>query len=254
MDRFAGKTVLVTGATTGIGEGCARRFAAEGANVVLAARTRDTLKALAAGLAPGRTLACPTDVSDPAAVARTVEAAVERFGGLDVLVSNAGVYLDKPFADTSLEEWRQVMSVDLDGPFHCAKAALPHLKKSRGSIVHIASVSGLGGDWQASAYATAKGAVANFTRSLALELGREGVRVNAVAPTLTDTRMTAAVLADPALLARFTDRIALGRAGEPDDIAGPVAFLASEDARFVTGVVLPVDGGLSASNGQPRLG
>ncbi len=253
MQRFSDKTVIVTGASRGIGAACARRFSAEGANVVLSARSRGDLDHVAAELDPARTLACAADVSDPADVRRLMAEAVARFGALDVLVSNAGVFLNAELADTTLDDWRRIMAVNVDSCFHCAQAALPHLVRSRGNIVHVASASGLGGDWGASAYDAAKGAVVNFTRALALDLGAQGIRVNAVAPTITDTAMSADALADPAVRAKFIDRIALGRPGTADEIAGPIAFLASDDARFVTGIVLPVDGGVTASNGQPRL-
>ena len=251
LERFKGKTVIVTGSSSGIGEGCARRFASEGANVILVARTKAKLDAVAASLDRGRTLAIAADVSKREDVARIVDATVERFGGIDVLHGNAGIVIDKPFEEFGADEWRETMAVDVDGLFHGAQLALPYLKKSKGCIVHTASVSGLGGDWNMSAYNAAKGAVVNFTRALALDLARYGIRVNAVAPSLTESRMTQDILADPKQMAKFRERIALGRHATPDDIAGPVAFLASDDARFVTGVILPVDGGLTASNGQP---
>lgn len=252
--RFAGKAVIVTGAGSGIGEGVARRFAAEGANLVLVGRTAAKLERVAADLDPGRTLVHPADVADGAAVAAMVAAAAERFGGIDVLVSNAGTASLAPFEETTPEQWAAIMATNVDGPFLCARAALPHLKARGGSIVHVASVSGIGGDWGFTAYNASKGALVNFTRSLALDLGRSGVRVNAVAPTLTASELTAGMLGDEAMIAKFTDRIALGRIATPDDIAGPVAFLASDDARFVTGAILPVDGGVTAGSGQPRLG
>ena len=251
--RFVGKTVIVTGAGTGIGEAVARRFAAEGANLVLVGRRKEKLEAVAADLDPDHTEVQPCDVTDFAAVEAMVAATVARFGGLDVLVANAGVGVLKPFAKTSAADWRAVMAVDLDGVFFCAKAALPHLEQSKGSIINVSSVSGMRGDWAMSAYNAAKGGVDNFTRSLALELGARGVRVNAVNPSLTITEMTAAVAAQEALLAKFGERIPLGRPALADDIAGPILFLASDDARFVTGVILPVDGGLTASSGQPKL-
>lgn len=251
--RFSGKTVIVTGASMGIGEACARRFAEEGANVVLVARTRDKLDRIAAELEPERTLVCVADVVERTQVDRMIMETVTRFGGIDVLVSNAGIFRSGSLASTTVEDWRMLMTVDVDSCFHCAQAALPHLVRSKGSIIHMASVSGLGGDWGAVAYGTAKGALVNFTRALALDLGSQGVRVNAIAPTLTDTPMSADAVEDDTIRARFVDRIALGRVGRPDDIAGPVAFLASDDARFITGAILPVDGGLSASNGQPPL-
>ena len=253
QQRFVNKTVIVTGAGSGIGAGAARRFAAEGANVVLAGRGRDKLESVAAELDPARTLVQPCDVADESQVEALAAAAVERFGGIDVLVSNAGTAVFKDFAETTSADWRETMATDLDGVFFCAKAALPHLEKAKGSIVHVASVSGTGGDWKMSAYNAAKGGVVNFTRALALDLGSRGVRVNAVAPSFTITEMTGEMKDDPAILAKFRERMVLGRPATPDDIAGPILFLASDDARFVTGAILPVDGGVSASNGQPAM-
>jgi meso-butanediol dehydrogenase/(S,S)-butanediol dehydrogenase/diacetyl reductase len=151
-----------------------------------------------------------------------------------------------------VEDWRAVMSVDVDGVYFGCRAALPHLLRTGGCIVNVSSVSGLGGDWDMSAYNAAKGAVSNFTRSLALELGPQGVRVNAVNPSLVLTPLTEEVQEDDALQRAFAERIPLGRGAQPEEVADVIAFLAGHDARFVTGVNLPVDGGLTASNGQPR--
>ncbi|HEY0425351.1 MAG TPA: SDR family oxidoreductase, partial [Rhodopila sp.] len=181
-----------------------------------------------------------------------VAATVSCFGRIDVLVNNAGVAPAGPFAEAPIADWRRVMATDVDGVLFCCRAALPHLLETRGCIVNTSSVSGLRGDWNMSFYNAAKGAVTNLTRALALELGERGVRVNAVNPSFTITDMTKDMEQDSALMERFKERIPLGRPAQPDDIAGVIAFLASDDARFVTGVNLPVDGGLSASNGQPR--
>ncbi|QQP91661.1 SDR family oxidoreductase [Skermanella sp. TT6] len=251
MERFKGKTVIVTGAGSGIGAATARRFSEEGAAVVLCGRTEDKLKAVAKDLPADRTLVHAADVADRQAVEGLVDAAVERFGRLDVMVNNAGIAPTGPITEASVEDWHAVMATDVDGVFYGCRAAVPHLVRTGGSIVNVSSVSGLGGDWNMSFYNAAKGAVSNFTRSLALELGAKGVRVNAVNPSLTFTDLTADMKDDAELMAKFKERIALGRAAEAEDIAPVIVFLASEDARFVTGVNLPVDGGLSASNGQP---
>lgn len=251
MKRFENRVVIVTGAGSGIGAAAARRFAAEGARVVLAGRTREKLEKVAADLPADKQLVHVTDVSDYAQVEGLVRAAVDRFGRLDVMVNNAGVASEGRATEDSFEAWHKVISIDLEGVFHGARAALPHLVKTKGSIVNTASVSGLGADWNMAFYNTAKGGVVNLTRSLALDYGREGVRINSVCPSLTRTDMTVDMFKDEQLVEKFRERIALGRTAEPEDIADVIAFLASEDARFVTGVNLPVDGGLSASNGQP---
>jgi meso-butanediol dehydrogenase / (S,S)-butanediol dehydrogenase / diacetyl reductase len=218
---------------------------------VLAGRTRDKLERVARDLDAARTLVHPFDASKVEDAGQLIDATVAHFGRIDVLVNNAGVAPTGRIDEASLDDWRAIMSTDLDGVFYCCRAAIRHLIETKGSIVNVSSVSGLGGDWGMSFYNAAKGAVTNFTRALAMDHGRDGVRVNAVCPSLTATDLTQDMLDDEQLMAKFRERIPLGRAAQPDDIAAVIAFLASDDARFVTGVNLPVDGGLSASNGQP---
>lgn len=253
-NRFSGKVVVITGAGSGIGEGTALRFAREGASVVLAGRRKEKLDAVAAGLDEARTLVQVADVADETQATALIDEAVKRFGRIDVLVNNAGVAVMGKIADLSTADWRKVMSADVDGVFFCTRAAMPHLIATKGSVVNTSSVSGLGGDWGMTVYNAAKGAVTNLTRALAMDYGRDGVRVNAVCPSLTNSEMTSDMQDNKELIGKFMERIPLGRAAEPDDIAAVIAFLASDDARFVTGVNLPVDGGLSASNGQPAVG
>jgi meso-butanediol dehydrogenase / (S,S)-butanediol dehydrogenase / diacetyl reductase len=193
------------------------------------------------------------DVAQMKAVEDLMAAAVERFGRLDVLVNNAGIAPMGPFMETTVDDWRSAMAIDVDGVFYGCRAAVPHLLATKGSIINVSSVSGIGGDWNMSAYNAAKGAVTNLTRSLALELGGQGVRVNAVNPSLTFTELTSGLEKNDALMAKFAERIPMGRGARPEEVAAVIAFLASEDASFVNGVNLPVDGGLSASNGQPKL-
>ena len=183
-----------------------------------------------------------------------IEATIAKFGQLDVLVNNAGVFEGGDPATISDETWHKVISVDVDSVFFGCRAAIPHLEKTKGSIVNVASVSGIGGDWQASPYNAAKGAVVNLTRALALDLGPKGIRVNAVCPSLTRTGMTDGMMENTQLIKKFMERIALGRICEPEEVAAVIVFLASGDASFVTGAMIAVDGGVSASNGQPNFG
>ena len=254
MERFKGNTVIVTGAASGIGRGVAQRFSAEGANVVLCDSDSEKLNATAGHLPADRTLAVRCDVSSWMEVQGLVTQSVERFGTLDVMVNNAGIFVEGSATEVDLLGWQQTLAVNLSGVFHGCRAALPHLLTSRGCIVNTASVSGLGADWASCAYNAAKGGVVNLTRSVALDYGAGGVRANSVCPSLTRTGMTQEMLDDKQLVAEFMERMPLQRVAEPEDIAAVVTFLASDDARFVNGVNLPVDGGVTASNGQPPQG
>ena len=251
LNRFAGKTVIVTGSSSGIGLGSARRFAEEGANVVLNSNESDELDKVFGDFDDDRTIKVCGDVSDSAFCDELVNQAVERFGGLDVVHSNAGIAAMGPFADASDEDIDKVLSVNLRGFMFMARSAYPHLKKSGGCIVNTSSVSGIGGDYELAIYNASKGGVTNLTRALALEWGKDGVRVNAVNPSLVKTELAEGIVENDALVEAFKSRLAIKRLGEPEDIAAAVAFLASKDAAWITGVNLPVDGGSSASNGQP---
>ncbi len=248
MNRFTNKVVLVTGAAGGIGQATARRFASEGAKLVIVdiKDLGETARSL-----QGDVLTHSADVSDSAAVDGMIAAAIEKFGQLDVLVNNAGVYSGGDPAEISNEDWRKVIATDLDGVFFGCRAAIPHLEKTKGSIVNTASVSGTGGDWNTLPYNAAKGGVVNFTRALAMDLGKRQIRVNAVCPSLTRTPMTEDMFSDEEAMKQFRERIPLGRYCEPEEVAAVVAFLASDDASFITGAMIAVDGGVSASNGQP---
>ena len=253
MNRFREKVIIVTGASSGIGAATARRFLQEGAFVVLNGRREHKLRETLAGFDSGKALVHSGDVSDEAYVRRMVEDTVARFGRLDVLVNNAAMAIFGPFEKTTTQDWRRVMGTDLDSVYFASREAMPHLLRTMGTIINLSSASGLGGDWGLSAYNAAKGAVTNFTRALALEYGSRGVRINAVAPSFTSTEATADFVKSETLMAAFRDRLPIGRPATPDEVAGVIAFLASEDAGFVNGVILPVDGGLQASNGQPNF-
>jgi meso-butanediol dehydrogenase/(S,S)-butanediol dehydrogenase/diacetyl reductase len=220
---------------------------------VLNGRREQKLRDTIAGIDAAKSLIHAGDVSDEAYIKRLVEDTVAGFGRLDVLVNNAGFAIFGPFAELTTADWRRQLATDLDGVYFGTREALPHLLKTSGSIVNVSSASGLGGDWGGSGYNAAKGAVSNLTRSLALEYAARGVRVNAVAPSLTTTDATAELVKSEAVMSTFRGRLPMGRPAEPDEVAAVIAFLASDDASFVNGVILPVDGGLAASNGQPNF-
>ncbi|HHF3091210.1 TPA: SDR family NAD(P)-dependent oxidoreductase [Vibrio diabolicus] len=251
MRGLKNKVALVTGSANGIGLAIAKRLYVEGANVALADWNEEQLANAVEGFDKQRVSAHSIDVSDPDKVAALISDVVTRFGKLDILVNNAGVHVPGSVIEGSVEDWKKISGVNIDGVVYCAKFALPELLKTKGCMVNTASVSGLGGDWGAAFYCASKGAVVNLTRAMALDHGAEGVRINAVCPSLVKTNMTNGWPQE--IRDKFNERIALGRAAEPEEIASVVTFLASDDASFINGVNLPVDGGATASDGQPKI-
>lgn len=255
--RLQDRVALVTGAARGIGLAATRALAEEGARVLMCDLDEDVVLAAADELLKaGLTVkATKTDVSSQASIAQAVAAAVSAWGQLDILVSNAAITDDTPFESISAARWHQVMNVNLDSVLYGAQAAMPHLRRSPcASIVNVASIQGLRGQPNSMAYATAKGAVVNLTRCMAVDFGPLGVRVNAIAPGYIDTRMA---LMHGNVHEHQTDwfqdvfikhgRLPLRRPGKAEDVAGPILFLASDDSRYVTGQVLVVDGGLTCT-------
>lgn len=246
------KVVIVTGGGSGIGAATAKHFANEGCKVVINGRTESKLQAVARG--SDHIMIKTGDVSKPEDVEALINFTIEKFGRLDVLVNNAAIAIFENIDDLSYEDWKKQMSINVDGVFLMTKHAIKHLEKSKGSIVNVSSVSGIGGDWGGFAYNSTKGAVSLMTKALALDFAPRNVRINAVAPSLTDTDMAEFVTSSEDIMKDFKKRIAMGRAAKPEEVAEVIAFLASDAARFVTGTIVPVDGGVTASNGQPKIG
>ena len=255
MFDFSGKVVVITGAASGIGAATAARFAKAGARLVLADLNLDGLTAMAGGLSVSTDdlalLAC--DVASQADVEAVIATAVQQFGRLDVLVNDAGMGAFGSVPDTDPEVWRRVIAVNLDSVFYGARAAIPHLIETAGCIVNTASISGLAGDYGFAPYNAAKAGVINLTRTLAMDHGKDGVRVNAVGPGLVRTPLASALHEHPVIMGEYRERVPLGRAAEPDEIARPILFLASSAASYITGEILTIDGGLRAATGQPNF-
>jgi NAD(P)-dependent dehydrogenase (short-subunit alcohol dehydrogenase family) len=243
-----GKICMVTGAGSGIGRAAAVAMAAEGASVVVADFRMDELEKTAAlvGRDGGIARVRLANVKSEEDVAALVAFTVKEFGKLDCAFNNAGIEGDtfKRVADCTLSGWSEVISVNLTGVFLCMKHELPHLVSSKGCIVNTASVAGLSGSRFGSAYHASKHGVVGLTRAAAMEYADKGVRVNAVAPGVIRTPMAErAFLRDPAIAARMIAIHPLGRLGEPEEVARAVVWLCSADASFITGHILPVDGG-----------
>lgn len=241
LQRFADRAILVTGAASGIGEACAERLTAEGARV-WCGDVAPSVEAVADGLDGAGWSLC--DVTDPGQVQAAVDGAVDRFGRLDGLVNSAGILLFESAHETSLDQWNRILAVNLTGTFLCSMAALPHLLDGGGSIVNISSSAAVKGAPWAAAYSASKGGVLSLTRSLAVEYGRQGLRVNALCPSNVATPIRDEFRfpedVDQSLLHRL---LPFHEEGQPADVAAAVAFLASDDGRHVNGAELRVDGG-----------
>ncbi len=243
--RFEGQTALVTGGTRGIGHAIAARLADEGATVFLTGTDEKRAEGVADELdaGRGRVRGLGLDLTDPELVKRCV-AAASADRGLQILVNNAGVSRDGLLARQSAATWREVMATNLDGLHACCQAAVRPMMRARyGRIVNLSSIVGLRGNPGQTAYATSKAGILGFTKSLAKELARRNITVNAVAPGLIETDMTREM--PEAARAQLGSAIAMGRPGSPEEVAAAVAFLASAEASYITGAVLEVTGGLA---------
>jgi meso-butanediol dehydrogenase/(S,S)-butanediol dehydrogenase/diacetyl reductase len=252
MNMLTDKKAIITGGASGIGEQTVRLFLEQGASVVIADVNVEKGEALADELGDGVHF-CSVDLSDADQIEAMVGQAVETLGGLDILVNNAGFggYGRTHLVDPAF--WQLVMDVNLNALFHTCRHCIPHMMEKGGSIVNTASVSGTRADYGFNAYSAAKGGVLNYTRNLALDYAEDNIRANAVSPGFILTPLTGVMQGNPEIMQTYLDTIPMGRAGQPEEIAQVILFLASDLASFVTGQELAVDGGVTAWNGQPRF-
>ena len=252
MRRFEGRNVIVTGGSRGIGRATAERFASEGADVMLVARTLEQIEAAAATVrgGGGKAWAYTADVSEPGECQAVADAATERWGRIDVLVNNAGVDDDTPFLDVTVENWHRVLETNLSGAFFMGQRIAREMARTGGGVIlHNASIDASGGDGTYVAYNASKAGMLGLNRTMAIELAPYGIRVNAVSPGFTHTEMTERAVSPPLmdyLLHRF-ERVPMRRLVKAEEIAAAFAFLASDDASGITGHNLTVDCGLTAN-------
>jgi meso-butanediol dehydrogenase / (S,S)-butanediol dehydrogenase / diacetyl reductase len=252
---LTGKVAIVTGGGTGIGEAIARRFVACGARVCIAARRQALLEEVANSLPEGSVKICAADVSDETGVERIVNTALSFEGGLHVLVNNAAMDQDPPanIVDMDVAKWRRMLEVNLTGPFLMMKACIPHMiKAGSGSVINISSLAGLRCNSDMPGFCATKGGLINLTQQVALDYGRYNIRCNVVCPGATQTAMFTENMEAFAkmvgtnvedIFARFMKNVPINRVSRPEEMAGICAFLASDDASFLTGAAIPVDGG-----------
>ncbi|MGD9950961.1 MAG: SDR family NAD(P)-dependent oxidoreductase [Burkholderiales bacterium] len=246
--ELKGKVALVTGGNGGIGLGIARGLREAGAEIAIAGRN-DAKNAAARQALGGRTIGIVADVNDGAQVKRMVAETVAAFGGLDILVANAGINIRKPPQDYSMEEWHRIVDTNLSSVFECCLAAYPEMKRrGGGKIVTIGSMTSIFGFDVGPVYAATKGAVVQLTKSLAAAWAKDNIQVNSILPGFIDTELTQAARRNiPGMHERVVGRTPARRWGEPADLAGTAVFFASGASDFVTGTALPVDGGFSSS-------
>ncbi|MDP8217167.1 MAG: glucose 1-dehydrogenase [Candidatus Theseobacter exili] len=249
--KLKDRVAIVTGSSKGIGEGIARVFSMEGAKVVVVCRTEDTGKKMAEalGASEGRAIFLKTDVTSSESIRNMIDTTIETFGKLDILVNNAGYHLSKNVEETSEEEWEFIINTNLRGTFLCSKYALPHLRKTRGNIINISSMVGLVGQLNAGAYSATKGGQIAMSKNMAIDFAQDGIRVNVICPGWIQTPLVENWFSqqkDPEAARKYIfSRHPLGRIGTIEECGKAALYLASDDAAFVTGITLNIDGGIT---------
>jgi NAD(P)-dependent dehydrogenase (short-subunit alcohol dehydrogenase family) len=249
MKRFDGRSIFVSGAASGIGRATAVRFGQEGGKVacgdVNVAGAEETAESIRK--AGGEAFAVPCDVTSPGAVTEAIGEAVRRHGGLYALANVAGIGFFRRTTETTLEEWNRMIAINLTGQFLTCKEAIPHIVAAKGAIVNVGSVAGLKSHPYSAAYCASKGGVVQLTRALAVEYGRKDVRINCLCPGGIETPLIGKfTLPEGVSQAALTRIMPLGRLGKPEEVAGTIAFLSSEDAMYINGATIVVDGGMIA--------
>lgn len=251
--RFTGKVAIVTGGTSGIGEATVKLLVAEGARVAIAARRQELGDALVKALGADKAIFCKTDMASKTDIEALFAATAKAFGGLDILINNAAQSCFGATPDLDPAAWHQVIATNLDAVFYTARLAIPLFRqRGGGNIVNVASISGQFADYGFTAYNASKGGMINYTRCLAIDHARENIRANVICPGLVETPMSA-VIGEMGLHDTWVEAIPMGRGGTSEEIAKVIAFVASDDASFMTGSAIVVDGGLTAASGQPNL-
>lgn len=244
--KLQGQTAIITGGGTGIGLACANLFIREGARVALFGRRRELLNQTAADLGKN-VLTIGGDITQKNDVQMLVQKTVEAFGRIDILINNAGVFHGSSFHEMEEEQWDNIFGVNLRGVFLLTREVIPNmLEAGKGNIVNISSILGIVAARDVSAYNVSKGALNQLTRSIAVEYGNRGIRCNAVCPGLVATEMTSDIISNKELMEDWLKNYPIGRFGVPEDVARACLFLASTESSFITGAVLPVDGGYTA--------